>query len=137
MIFHSGGDGHGRCSLVPKMLRVLAVDNEASVITTLRFVFESPQYQLTAVTGGEEALVQIDQAAEPFDVIIVDQKMPNLSGTELVAAVRARGLRSRIIVISADITDEIRQVYDGLGVQAIFAKPFDLAELRTAVDAAG
>lgn len=119
------------------MLRVLAVDNEPSVITTLRFVFGSPQYQLTAVSSGEEALVQIDQAAEPFDVIIVDQKMPNLSGTELVAGIRARGLRSRIIVVSADITDEIRQVYEGLGVQAIFPKPFDLAELRAAVDPAG
>jgi CheY-like chemotaxis protein len=117
------------------MLRVLAVDNEPSVITTLRFVFGLPQYQLTPVSSGQEALERIDQAAEPFDVIIVDQKMPNLSGTELVAAIRHRGLRSRIIVISAHITDEIRKVYEGLGVQAIFPKPFDLAELRGAVDA--
>lgn len=119
------------------MLRVLAVDNEPSVITTLRFVFGSPQYQLTPVNSGEEALVEIDQAAEPFDVIIVDQKMPNLTGTELVAQIRARGLRSRIIVISADITEEIRQVYEGLGVQAIFPKPFDLGKLRAAVDSVG
>lgn len=48
---------------------------------------------------------------------------------------RGRGVKSRIIVLSARVTDEVRQTYEDLGVQAFFEKPFDLTQLRAAVDA--
>ena len=47
-----------------------------------------------------------------------------------IAALRERGLKSRIIVLSAHLTDEVRQTYKDLGVQAIFEKPFDIARLH-------
>ncbi len=119
------------------VLRILAVDNEPSVLTSLRFVFGLPRYDLTTVKGGEEALAQLEKVSEPFDVIIVDQRMPHLTGSELVAKIRNRGVTSKIIVLSAHITEEIRQVYKQLDVQYIFEKPFDLTEFRTAVDAQG
>ena len=116
-------------------LHILAIDNEPSVTTSLGFVFGPPRYRLNTVASGEAALAALASAAEPFDVIIVDQKMPNLTGAELVAAVRERGVKSRIIVLSAHVTNEVRQGYEDLGVQAIFEKPFDIAQLRAAVDA--
>jgi two-component system OmpR family response regulator len=119
------------------MLRILAVDNEPSVLTSLRFVFDLPRYDLTPVKGGEEALVQLKKTSEPFDVIIVDQRMPHLTGSALVAAIRKQGVTSKIIVLSAHITEEIRRVYEQLDVHYIFEKPFDLTEFRTAVDAQG
>jgi len=48
---------------------------------------------------------------------------------------RERGLKSRIIVLSARITDEVRQTYEDFGVQAIFEKPFDIAQFLAAVGA--
>ncbi len=105
------------------------------MLTSLRFVFGFPRYDLTTVKGGEEALAQLEKTGEPFDVIIVDQRMPHLTGSELVAAIRKRGVTSKIIVLSAHITEEIRRVYEQLDVQHIFEKPFDLAEFRAAVDA--
>jgi DNA-binding response OmpR family regulator len=119
------------------MLRLLAVDNEPSVITSLRFVFGPPRYDLTTLVDAKEALAQIDEATEPFDVVIVDQKMPNLTGSEFVSAIRERGVMSKVIVLSAHVTDEIRRVYGDLDVQEIFEKPFDLPQLRAAVDACG
>jgi len=119
------------------VLRILAVDNEPSVLTSLRFVFGFPRYDLTTVKGGEEALAQLEKTGEPFDVIIVDQRMPHLTGSELVAAIRKRGVTSKIIVLSAHITEEMRRVYEQLDVQYIFEKPFDLTEFRAAVDAQG
>ena len=115
-------------------LHILAIDNEPSVTTSLGFVFGPPRYRLNTVASGEAALAALASAAEPFDVIIVDQKMPNLTGAELVAALRERGVKSRIIVLSAHVTNEVRKTYKDLGVQAIFEKPFDVAHLRAAVD---
>lgn len=116
-------------------LHILAIDNEASVTTSLGFVFRLPDYRLHKVDSGVAALAAVEAAAQPFDVIIVDQKMPNQTGAEVVGALRERGVKSRIIVLSAHVTDEVRQVYESLHVQAIFEKPFDIAEFRAAVDA--
>jgi DNA-binding response OmpR family regulator len=63
--------------------------------------------------------------------------MPHLTGSELVAAIRKRGVTSKIIVLSAHVTEEIRRAYEQFDVQHIFEKPFDLAEFRAAVDAQG
>ena len=53
---------------------------------------------------------------------------------ELVDAIRKRGIPGDIIVLSAHVLPEIREAYERLNVQAIFPKPFDLEELRSAVD---
>ena len=76
----------------------------------------------------------LDAPSDPYDLIIVDQKMPNLTGVELVDAIRKRGIPGDIIVLSAQVLPEIREAYERLNVQAIFPKPFDLEELRSAVD---
>lgn len=114
-------------------LRILAVDNEPSVTLSLKFAFTRPRYEMLTVDSGAAALARFDDKAD-FDVIIVDQKMPNQTGVELVAALRARGVSSKIIILSAHVSPDVREVYAGLQVHAIFSKPFDLGELRAAVD---
>jgi DNA-binding response OmpR family regulator len=115
-------------------LRILAVDNEPSVTTALSFAFPAPQYQIVTVSGGAEALAELDTRSEPFDVVIVDQKMPHITGAQLVAAMRERTIRSSVIVLSAQITPDVRSTYSALHVEAIFEKPFDLTQLRAAVN---
>ena len=60
--------------------------------------------------------------------------MPSLTGAELVAEMRKRGVASKVIVLSAHVPADIRETYDELQVHAIFAKPFDLTQLRSAVE---
>ncbi len=115
-------------------LRILAVDNEPSVTLSLRFVFAGPRYEVTCVESGVAALAKLDANSDPFDVMIVDQKMPHLTGAELVSAIRERGGSGKIIVVSAHLSSEIREAYERLDVHEIFSKPFDIAELRSAVD---
>lgn len=115
-------------------MRILAVDNEPSVTLSLRFVFAEPRYELTCVDNGNAALAQIDANSNSYDVIIVDQKMPNLTGAELVEAIRERGINGRIIVLSAHLTSEVRAAYERMDVHEIFSKPFNVVELRSAVD---
>ena len=116
-------------------LHILAIDNDPSVTTSLGWLFGPPRYRLDTGASGEAALAAVKAAAQPFDVIIVDQKMPDLTGAQVVAALRERRVKSRIIVLSAHLTNELRKTYEDLDVQAIFEKPFDIAQLRAAVDA--
>ena len=116
-------------------LRILAVDNEPSVTLSLRYVFAGPNYELTCVDSGPAALKTLEaDSAGAYNVIIVDQKMPNLTGVELVSAIKDRGIESKIIVLSAHLSAEVREAYAGLNVHVLFAKPFDVAQLRFAVD---
>jgi DNA-binding response OmpR family regulator len=115
-------------------LRILAVDNEPSVTFSLRYVFADPRYELTCVESGKAALANLDANSICYDVIIVDQKMPNLTGVQLVEAIRARGINGKIIVVSAHLSSEAREDYARMDVHETFSKPFNIVELRAAVD---
>ncbi len=114
--------------------RILTVDNEPSVTTSLKYVFASPRFEVLSVDNGAAALEQLETVADPYDLIIVDQKMPNLTGVELVDEIRKRGIPGEIIVLSAHVSSEIREAYERMKVHAILPKPFDLGALRSAVD---
>jgi CheY-like chemotaxis protein len=115
-------------------LRILAVDNEPSVTLSLRYVFAGPRYELTCVENGNAALARLDANSDLYDVIIVDQMMPHLTGLELVSAIRQRGINGKIIVVSAHLSSEIREAYKRMDVHVMFSKPFNVEELRSAVD---
>ena len=113
--------------------RILAVDDEPAVAFSLRHVFAGPRYELLSVEDGLTALAKLEDRLEHYDAIIVDQKLPNLTGLELVGAIRERGIPGKIIVLSAQLTAEVREAYKRMDVDAIVLKPFDIEELRTAV----
>jgi len=115
-------------------LRILAVDNEPSVTFSLRYIFTGPRYEISAVENGDAALARLDSGSERFDIIIVDQKMPHMTGVELVEEMRKRGITSKIMVLSAHISSEIRTAYERMDVHVMFSKPFDIGQLRSAVD---
>jgi CheY-like chemotaxis protein len=117
-----------------RAFKILAVDNEPSVTTALRFVFSGPRYEITCVGGGLEALHHLDANSDRFDVIIVDQKMPKLTGVELVREIRNRNVGGKIIVVSANLSAEVCEAYQRMNVSLIFSKPFDVNQLRNAVD---
>ena len=115
-------------------LRILAVDDEPSVTFSLRCIFTGPRYELSTAENGDAALARLDSGSERYDIIIVDQKMPHMTGVELVEEMRKRGITSKIMVVSAHISSEVRAAYERMDVHVIFPKPFDIGQLRSAVD---
>src|SRR5205823_4722929 len=93
-----------------------AVDNQPSVIFSLGYIFTGPRYDLTGVENGDAALARLDSGLEQYDIIIVDQKMPHLSGVELVDEMRKRGVNSKIMVLSAHLSSEVRAAYERMDV---------------------
>jgi two-component system response regulator (stage 0 sporulation protein F) len=113
--------------------RILTVDDEPAVAFSLRHVFSGPRYEVLSVGDGYSALAKLEDSSEHYDAIIVDQKMPKLTGLELVGEIRQRHIPGKIIVLSAQLTEELRDAYKKMDVDAIFLKPFDIDELRSAV----
>src|SRR5262249_60083483 len=87
-----------------------------------------------AAENGDAALARLDSGSEHYHVIIVDQKMPHMTRVELVEQLRKRGIDSKIIVLSAYLSSEVRAAYERMDVHVMFPKPFDVGALRSAVD---
>ena len=115
-------------------LQILTVDDERSITESMRFIFGAAKYEVTAAETGAEALAKIDADPDRFDVIIIDQKMPRLTGVELVHEIRKRPFAGKIMVLSAHLLPDIRTAYEDLDVDVMIEKPFDIKELRVMLD---
>src|SRR5688500_5619919 len=69
----------------PEPKHILLLDDDADLIWTLKEVFESHNYQVTAVQNGVDGVKQV--MAHDFDVILCDMLMPNLPGDMFYLAV--------------------------------------------------
>ena len=114
--------------------KILAVDDNRSVTLSMGFVFAKPRYEFTYIENPVDALKIVEGQSHPYDVIIVDQQMPELSGLEFVRELRKRGIGAKIVIVAAVLPDDARMAYEQMGVERIFSKPFDVIQLRSAVD---
>jgi DNA-binding response OmpR family regulator len=119
---------------VGKPLNILSVDDEFRVAHALAFALSNPERKLTVAFNADDAMAKVSNQSEPFDLVIVDHKMPQLSGIEFVQRLRAVQFGGKIIVLSAHLTDENRRAYAELKVDTMLSKPFDVHELRELVD---
>lgn len=113
-------------------LKILAVDDNPSITDAMPSIFAAPRYELTTANDGNRALEKLKATPLEFDVIIVDQNMPELSGVELVREIRERGIPTKIMILSAELSPEIREAYEQMNVHMILSKPFSVEELRLA-----
>lgn len=117
-----------------KPLSILSVDDEFRVAHALAFALSNPDRKLTLAFSADEALTKVNNQLEPFDLVIVDHRMPQVSGIEFVQRLRAAQFGGKIIVLSAHLNDENRRAYAELNVNSMISKPFDVHELRNLVD---
>ncbi len=115
-------------------LRILAVEDETAVAQLLALILCGPTSKVTTACNGEEALAKMAASARPFDIVITDHCMPQMTGLKLVRELRARDFGGKIAVLSAHLTDENIQAYKALSVDLMLSKPFDVDELRDAID---
>jgi len=107
--------------------RVLLAEDDRSVRDSLVMALELEGYQVTATTNGEHALAEFDPTAP--DVVILDVMMPTIDGLTVCRRLRARGVRTPILMLTA--RDQVADRVSGLdaGADDYVVKPFSLDEL--------
>jgi len=108
-------------------LRVLVVEDEQKVANALREGLEDEEYQVTVERTGEGAFFRVN--TETFDIILLDLGLPGRDGIEILSALRNRGLRTPVLVLTA--RDSIQDRVHGLdtGADDYLIKPFAFTEL--------
>jgi signal transduction histidine kinase/CheY-like chemotaxis protein len=105
--------------------RLLVVDDEETVRNVTQKLLEIKGYDVLAVPGGAEALLVAEReaaAATPFDAVVTDLSMPGMSGRELAAELRRRGLTPCIVLLTGDTDADDAAEH----VDAVVKKPFKL-----------
>lgn len=120
-----------------KHYNILVADDEKSVTTSVSLVLKRAGHVVDAVPDGEDAYAKIIQDPVRYQILITDHLMVKVSGLELVARLQKSDFRGKILVLSGNLTAQIEEAYHKLGIQKIIHKPFELSELRDAVDALG
>jgi DNA-binding response OmpR family regulator len=83
---------------MPDADRVLVVDDEANIRLTLATLLRRAGFDVTAAEGGKEAIALLAQ--QTFDLMVVDLKMPEVDGMQVVATARLRQPDIAIIVLT-------------------------------------
>jgi PAS domain S-box-containing protein len=113
-------------------VRVLVVDDNPVNRELARAVLEQMGVEIAEASSGRAA---VDAAAvEPFDCILMDMRMPGLSGADALAQIREGSGPNRDVPILAFTAEADRGLDDDSGFDGLVSKPILAAELINAVD---
>jgi DNA-binding NtrC family response regulator len=115
---------------------VLIVDDEALIRWSLCELLSEGGYAVTAVGDGGAALRAIAQSVEPFDVVLLDYRLPDSSDLTLLTQIRAAAPHARVIMITAHDSQELAQGAKALGVYRVISKPFEMDAITSLVQQA-
>jgi two-component system, OmpR family, copper resistance phosphate regulon response regulator CusR len=108
-------------------MRVLVVEDEQKVANALREGLEGERYDVVVERTGEAAFFRLN--TEDFDAILLDLGLPGRDGLQILKAVRERGMKTPVLVLTA--RDSVQDRVAGLdsGADDYLVKPFAFAEL--------
>lgn len=118
------------------MAKILIIDDEQSIRTTLKEILEYEKYTVSEAKDGEEGFKLLSK--EKFDVTLCDVKMPKMDGIEVLQKSMEEGIDTQFIMISAHGTIETAVEATKKGAYDFIQKPPDLNRLlitiRNAMD---
>ncbi len=114
-------------------MKLLYAEDERSLSEAVVDVLEYHKYKVDAVYDGQEALDYAEN--DQYDGIILDVMMPKRSGFEVLQALRARGDRTPILLLTAKAEVEDRIQGLDLGADDYLPKPFVMGELLARIRA--
>jgi two-component system OmpR family response regulator len=115
------------------VVRVLLVEDEASVVTGVRRALEAEGYDVAVATDGRQGLGLLLDGG--FDVAILDVLLPGMNGYELCRTARRQGVRAPIVMLTAKSGEwDVAEGLD-LGADDYVTKPFSIVELLARIRA--
>ncbi len=117
-----------------KPTKILIAEDELSLRTVLKKLFQKKGFEVETAGDGQVALTKLREV--PYDLAILDIKMPSLSGLEVLDQLKKDKVKTAIIVMTAQ--DTMRNAVDAMkkGAYDYITKPFELDELEMIVDKA-
>ncbi|MDP4099224.1 response regulator [Paenibacillus sp. P96] len=112
--------------------KVLIVDDQNGIRILLMEVFSSEGYETFQAANGKIALEIVER--ETPDLVLLDMKIPGMDGLEILKHIKTGNPEIKVIMMTAyGELDMIKEATE-LGALMHFTKPFDIDEMRVAVN---
>ncbi len=113
-----------------KNKKILIIDdNKMNLKVAERFLKEY-ECQVVLASSGKECIDLIN-SGEKFDLLLADEMMPHMTGTEMMNYLKERGYRVPIVVLTANVESDSRDVYMKRGFDEYLAKPINRKDLES------
>jgi two-component system, NtrC family, response regulator HydG len=113
--------------------RLLVVDDDRAILTLIGTIALAEGFDVATTTDGGEAMNQL--RSRPADLVLVDLRMPGVTGLEVLKAIREISPRCRVVLMSGHATIDSAVEAVKLGAMDYLTKPFDLQRLRQLLSA--
>jgi signal transduction histidine kinase/CheY-like chemotaxis protein len=136
---YTGGAAQNRASassrnpitVLRKSMRVLLADDQEDIRKLTSYQLERNGHQVTSVSNGSDALETAQRM--PFDVLLLDEEMPGLTGVQVARAIRnsprAKSEAPILIALTGNSSSEDQSRLLAAGFDSVLAKPFHLETL--------
>jgi CheY-like chemotaxis protein len=112
--------------------RILVADDDPEMLGAVAEAFERGNYDVVRAGNGAELVEQLANHG-PFDLIVADVLMPWMDGLKALSSMRAAGLATPVIVMTALGEQQLPSQVRALSPSVLLRKPFDLDALDSAV----
>jgi len=119
---------------MPPNAKVLIVDDEERFRTTLRKLLSANGLETNAVGSGKEAIEELKQ--QPYDVILLDVKMPEMDGIEALAELKKISRGVEVIILTGHASVDVAVEIMRLGGYEYLLKPCPMEELLAKIESA-
>ena len=118
--------------------KIMVVDDETDILTSIRALFEKQNYEVTTVESGEECIQELEKGFK--GVILMDIMMPNMDGWDTIKKIVNRGLIKNVAIniITGKGTKDHQKLGElGSYVYDYLTKPIDINQLIDSVKKCG
>ncbi len=117
----------------PHSLTVLLVDDESLVRWAISRTLARAGHVVLEAADAASALDTLRHAVASPDVVLLDQRLPDARGFDLLSKIRAVSPASAIVMMTADGTPDDEAAAIRMGVSAVMQKPFDMRDVEPAL----
>jgi two-component system response regulator PilR (NtrC family) len=114
-------------------MRVLIVDDESLIRWSLAETLERSGHAVAEAADGKTAVRAVSAADEPFDVVLLDYRLPDSNDLNLLATIRKLAPHTAVIMMTAFGTPDMTAGAIALGAYRVVSKPFEVHEMADLV----
>jgi CheY-like chemotaxis protein len=115
---------------------VLVVDDDRMMLSLAEEILAELGYEPVGYDSPLQALAAFESGPQRFDAVLLDERMPGLSGTELAERIIARRADLAVIVVSGYGGEDLEERARAAGVARVIAKPYTASSLKEALHGA-
>ncbi len=112
--------------------RVLLVDDDPAVRLLIKTTLPEDEFEVVEAQDGEDALDRVREEAPAL--VVLDWRMPEQSGEEVLRVLKRRDERMPVIVLTAERELGAREIAERLGADEFLTKPFSPLQLLATIE---